>query len=106
MISFRLAGQLIVHMWQNFNVAIFSDTTSMINVKLCMVVVLTELHPFIPHSATLMVFQGHSSAKQFDLKILWSYLIKLKLFTIVDYVMFIMKIPPFFICLHMFKGVN
>ena len=43
-----LAGwPAIVHMWQNFNIAIFSDTVNMINVKLCMTVVLTELYQFI-----------------------------------------------------------
>ena len=46
---------------KNFNVAIFSDTIIMINVKLCMMVVLIELYPFIPLSATSIVFQGHSS---------------------------------------------
>ena len=35
---------------------------------------------------TLTIFQGRSSVKQFELKILCSYLIKLKLCTIVDYV--------------------
>ena len=33
-----------------------------------MVVVLIELHPFIPLSMTLIVFQGHKSIKQFQLK--------------------------------------
>ena len=31
----------------------------MVNVKLYMVVVLTELYPFIPLSVTVIVFQGH-----------------------------------------------
>ena len=73
-------------MWQNFNIVIFSDTINVLNVKLCMMVELIEFYPFIPLSVTLMVFQGHSSVKQFELKILCSYLIKLKLCTIVDYV--------------------
>ena len=52
------------------NVVTFSDTISMINVKLCMAVVLTELYPFIPLSlslvsVTLIIFQGCSVVKQF-----------------------------------------
>ena len=46
---------------KNLNIAIFSDTTNIINVKLGMIVVLVELHPFIPLSVALFVFQGHSS---------------------------------------------
>ena len=30
-----------------------------------MMVVLTELYPFIPFSVTLIIFQGHSSLKQY-----------------------------------------
>ena len=33
-----------------------------------MMIVLTELYPFIPLSVTLTVFQGHNSVKQFQLK--------------------------------------
>ena len=69
----------------------------MINVKLCMMVVLSKLYPFIPLSVSWNVFQGHISVKQFEVKILCSYLIKLKLCTIVDYVTKIMNIPPFLI---------
>ena len=43
-----------------------------------MMVVLIELYTFIPLSVTLIVLQGHSSVQQ-------SYLIKLKLCVIVDY---------------------
>ena len=43
-----------------------------------MMVLLIELYLFIPLSVTLTTFQGHSSVKQFYLKILYS-LIKLKL---------------------------
>ena len=39
---------------KNVNVAIFSNTINMINVKHCMVVVLTELYPFIPLSMNLL----------------------------------------------------
>ena len=40
-------------------VAIFSVTKSVMNVKLCMVVVLFELYPSIPLSATLTAIQGY-----------------------------------------------
>ena len=69
---------------------------NMISVKLCMVAVLIELYPSIPLSLTLIVFQGHSSAKQFKLRILCSYPTQLKLCTIVDYIKKIMNIPLFF----------
>ena len=55
-------------MWQKLNIAIFSDTINMMNFKLCMVVVLIDLYPFIPLSVTLIEFQGHSSVS-FSLKI-------------------------------------
>ena len=55
------------------------------SVKLCMTIVLIELYPFIPLSGTLIIFQGHSSVTQFQLKILCSYPMKLKLFKIVVY---------------------
>ena len=64
MISVRLAIQLAVG-GRNFNVAIFLDTINMINVKLCMMVELIQLYPFTPLSVTLIVFQDHSSVKQF-----------------------------------------
>ena len=71
---------------KNFNVAIFSDTLNMINVRLCMIIVLIEFYPFIPLSATLILFQDHSSVKQFQLKILCSYPVKLKLCMIGNYI--------------------
>ena len=77
---------------KNFNVAIFSDTINIINVKLCMMIVLIELYPFIILSVTLIVFQGHGSVKQFYLIVLCSYPIKIELCTIVDYVRQIMNI--------------
>ena len=60
---------------KTFNVAIFSDTINMINVKFCMMVVLIELCPFIPLSLTLIAFQDHSSGKQFYLKNLCLYIL-------------------------------
>ena len=46
---------MIVRRGENVNVAIFSDTVNIINVKLCMMVVLSYLYPFIPLSVTLIV---------------------------------------------------
>ena len=52
---------------ENFNVAIFSDTVNVINVKLCMMVLLTELYMFMPLSVAFTIFQGHRSVKQLQL---------------------------------------
>ena len=66
MIIVKQAGQLVGTICaKNFNIAIFSDTINMINVRHCMMVSLIELYPFIPLLVTLIVFQGHSSVKQF-----------------------------------------
>ena len=43
----------------------FLRTMNIMNIKLCMVVILIELYPFVPLLVTLIVFQGHSSVKQF-----------------------------------------
>ena len=43
---------------KNRNVAIFSDNINVINVKLCMILLLIELYPFVPLSVTLAIFQG------------------------------------------------
>ena len=72
MISVRLAGQLSVY-GKNFTIVIFSDTINMMNVKLCMMVVLVELYPFIPLSVTLTVFPNHINVKQFLRKITCVY---------------------------------
>ena len=62
------------------NTWIFSDTINVVNVKLCMMILLIELHLFIPPSMTLTIFQGHSTEQCWLLlDILCSYLIKLKL---------------------------
>ena len=58
-------GRQVSGLVENFNMGIFSDTINVINVKVCMMVVLTELYPFIPLSVTFIVFQDHSSDKQF-----------------------------------------
>ena len=41
---------------KTFNVTIFSDTINILNVKVCTMVVLIELYPFMPLSVTLIVF--------------------------------------------------
>ena len=71
------------------------------NVTLCMMVLLVELDPFIPLSVTLHFNLDHSSVK-LKMKMLCSYLIKLKLSTVVNYIFWssrswIYIIPLFFI---------
>ena len=51
-----------------------------------MVVLLIVLYLFIPLAVTLTIFQGHSDVKQFELKILCSYPVNLKLCRIVKQV--------------------
>ena len=46
-VTVRPSGRVSV-CGKNFKVEIFLDTINMINVKLCMIVVLIELNPFIP----------------------------------------------------------
>ena len=50
---------------KNVNVASFSDTINVVNVKPCLMVLRSELDLFIPLSVTLSVFQGHSCIQQF-----------------------------------------
>ena len=52
----------------NFNIAIFLDTLNVINVKLCLMVELIELYPFIPFLVTLIVSQGHRALNSFEWK--------------------------------------
>ena len=66
----RVAGLV-----ENFNIGIFSKTMNVINVRLCMMVLHIGLYLLIILSMTLTLFQGHSSVKQFELKISCSYLI-------------------------------
>ena len=80
---------------KNFNTGIFSDTINVINVKLCMMVLHTELYLFITLSVILTLFQNHSSVKQYSLKIVCSYLIKVKLCRVVKYIRQVMNIPLF-----------
>ena len=67
MICVGPAGGVICPVLKLFNIAVFSDTVNVMNIKLCMMVLLTELCLFIPLSMTLTVFQGHSCVKQFQL---------------------------------------
>ena len=59
----RQAGQLSVLHVENFEVALFSDTIIVMNLKLCKMVLLTELHLFILLLVTLTFLQGHSSVQ-------------------------------------------
>ena len=58
-------GRSSVLACQNFNIEIYSDTINVINVKLCMVALLTELYLLIPFSVTVTILQDHSSIEQF-----------------------------------------
>ena len=52
---------------KTLNIANFSGTINMINVRLCLMILLIELCPFISLSLTLSKFlQGHSSVKQVE----------------------------------------
>ena len=63
MISVRPAGQPVV--FDKTWILQFSLTLNMVNVRLCMLVVIIELNPFVLLSVTLIAFQGHGSVKQF-----------------------------------------
>ena len=52
-------------LFKTFSFRIYSDTITVINVKLCMMVLLIELYLFGPLSMTVTIFQGHSNVKQF-----------------------------------------
>ena len=55
----------VPRLFENVNIGIYSDTINVINVKLCTMVLLTELYLFIPLSVTLTVFQGRTNVEQF-----------------------------------------
>ena len=84
MISVGPAGRVIMRRYKTVNVTIFLETINVINVKICMVVLLSELCLFKPLSVTLTIFQCHWSVKQFQQKNLCSHPIKLKLHRIVN----------------------
>ena len=66
MINVGLAGWRSVQSGKNFNVKIFLHTITLMNVKLCIVVLLIEPYLFISPTVTLTIYQGHSSFKQFE----------------------------------------
>ena len=55
----------VPRLFENVNIGIHSDTINVINVKLCMMVLLTELYLFIPISVILTIFEGHNDVEQF-----------------------------------------
>ena len=59
-----LVGQ-VSGLVENLNIGICSDTVNVINVKVFIIVLLTERYLFKPLSVTLTMFQGHISVKQF-----------------------------------------
>ena len=62
----QLSGLVI-----NFNIGIYSDTLTVINVKLCMMVLLIELYLYMPLSVTITIFQGHSSQTVFTANVVF-----------------------------------
>ena len=54
-INMFLVGQ-VSWLVKNFHIGIYSDTVNVINVKLCVMALLTELNLFIPLSVTLTIF--------------------------------------------------
>ena len=75
-----------------FNILIFLDTIDVIKVKLCIMVVLIELYPFMPLSMSLIVFPGYSSHTHDTVKkkkihiYIYIYPIQLKLCTAAGHV--------------------
>ena len=58
----------------------------MVNVKLCKVVLVVDLYLRVPFSVTVTISEGHHSVKQFELKVLCSCPVRLKLCMIFNYV--------------------
>ena len=63
-ISYMFLVSQVSGLVENFTIGIFSDTTNVINVKRCLMVLHTELYLFITLSVTLRLFQGHRSVNQ------------------------------------------
>ena len=59
---------LVSSMVKNLNAAIFTDAIDLKTVKLCIIVLHTELYLFILLPVTLTILQGHSSVKSFNSK--------------------------------------
>ena len=65
MVSVRLAGGVSGRI-KNLNIAVFSDTPNVINVKPCMMVLFIELYPLIPLSAALSIFLVTAGSNSFN----------------------------------------
>ena len=65
MICVGPAGGVICPVLKLFNIAVFSDTVNVMNIKLCMIVLYIELYLFITLSMTLKIFQDHSTVHRF-----------------------------------------
>ena len=78
---------------KNSDVASFPNTINVIYIKLYKMVLHIKLHLFVPLPMTLIIFQGHGSVKQFQVKILCYESIKLKLCMVIYHVVYIMKTP-------------
>ena len=73
MFFFSQISGLVENFW------IYSDAINEINVKVCLMVLLSELYLFIPLSVIFTIFQGYSNVKQVLLRIMCSYPVELKL---------------------------
>ena len=88
------------------NFVIFSDTRTMINVKLCIIALLTELNPFISLSLTFMSLTLTQQCQTFLTEHFMFYPMKFKLYRIVKYVKEILNTSLFFLLAHVFSGDN
>ena len=80
--QWSVLGALVVQVSRrvdNFNIALFLDTINVINVTLCKMALQIEFYLIMSLLVTFTLFLGHSSVKLFQLKIVSSYQMKLKL---------------------------
>ena len=68
---------MIVWHGKNFNVQIFSDNINVINVKLCMMVLLTEIDLLILLAVNVTIFQGHSGINSQNISENFKFLAKI-----------------------------
>ena len=71
MVSVRLLGRL-ADCGKNFNIAIILDALNALTVKLCVMVVLNMLDPFVSLSLPFTVFQSHSDTQRLNVKVVFS----------------------------------
>ena len=64
-----------------------------------------ELFLCMPLSVTVTIFQGYSNVRPFQVKIVRSCPIKLKLCSVVKFVVYIMNVPLYSLS-HLFKGAT